>query len=47
MAFVIGGKEYELTNREWMFPAKKLDKASLSQGGLQKLHFKKPGYLGP
>jgi len=22
MAFVIGGKKYELTNDEWMFPAK-------------------------
>jgi hypothetical protein len=34
MSFVIGGKEYELTNDEWMFPAKTLSSASLAQGGL-------------
>ena len=47
MAFVIGGKEYELTNDEWMFPAKTLSSASLAQGGLQKLNFMSPGPLGP
>jgi hypothetical protein len=47
MAFVIGGKEYELTNDEWMFPAKTLSSASLAQGGLQKLTFMSPGPLGP
>jgi len=34
MAFVIGGKNYELANDEWMFPAKTLNAASLAQGGL-------------
>lgn len=30
MALVIGGKDYTLSNDEWMFPAQK---PSLSQGG--------------
>jgi hypothetical protein len=47
MAFIIGGKEYELTNDEWMFPAKTLSSASLAQGGLQKLNFMSLGPLGP
>lgn len=47
MSFVIGGKNYELTNDEWMFPAKTLSSASLAQGGLQKLTFTSPGPLGP
>jgi len=47
MSFLIGGKEYELTNDEWMFPAKTLSSASLAQGGLQKLNFMSPGPLGP
>lgn len=47
MAFVIGGVNYELTNDEWMFPAKSLSSASLAQGGLQKMTFTSPGPLGP
>jgi hypothetical protein len=47
MAFVIGGKNYELTNDEWMFPAKSMNLDSLAQGGLQKLTFTSPGPLGP
>jgi len=47
MVFVIGGKKYELANDEWMFPAKTLDKNSLSQGGIKKLNFIAPGHLGP
>ena len=39
MAFVINGKNYELGNDEWMFPAKTLDAAFLSQGGIKKLTF--------
>jgi len=39
MSFIIGGKSYELTNDEWMFPAKTLSSASLAQGGLQKVTF--------
>ena len=30
MAFVIGGKNYELTNEEWMFPAKTINKSTLA-----------------
>jgi len=30
MAFVIGGKNYQLSNDEWMFPAKTLNAASLA-----------------
>ena len=47
MAFVIGGKNYELTNDEWMFPAKTLSAASLAQGGLQKLTFISHQMRGP
>jgi len=33
MAFVIGGKNYELSNDEWMFPAKDISMDMLAQGG--------------
>lgn len=42
MTLVIGGKDYNLSNEEWMFPAQK---QSLSQGG-QKMKFSM-GPLGP
>jgi hypothetical protein len=46
MAFIIGGKPYELSNREWMFPAKELTLPMLSQGKTS-VTFKKGGLLGP
>jgi len=42
MTLVIGGKDYVMSNEEWMFPAQK---PSLSQGG-QQMHFSM-GPLGP
>ena len=43
MVLVIGGKDYHLTNEDWMFPAQNV---GLSQGG-QMATFKKAGPLGP
>jgi len=42
MTLVIGGKDYTLSNEEWMFPAQK---PSLAQSG-QQMHFSM-GPLGP
>lgn len=42
MTLVIGGKDYVMSNEEWMFPAQK---PSLSQGGAA-MHFSM-GPLGP
>lgn len=47
MAFVIGGKNYELTNDEWMFPAKDVNSGMLAQGGKSSITFKQYGPLGP
>lgn len=43
MTLVIGGKDYTVSNEEWMFPAQSL--ALAQSGGMMK--FKKPGPLGP
>ena len=42
MTLTIGGKDYTLTNEEWMFPS---SKPSLSQGGA-KMHYSM-GPIGP
>lgn len=47
MAFIIGGQTYELSNKEWMFPPRVLDKKMLIQGKKSKLLFKQGGILGP
>lgn len=47
MAFVIGGQHYELTNDEWMFPAKDVQSGMLAQGGVSSMTFKQYGPLGP
>jgi cathepsin D len=44
MTLVIGGKDYTLSNEEWMFPAQQIQ---LSQGGSQLTKFAKLGPLGP
>ena len=44
MVLVIGGKDYHLTNEEWMLPAAK---NSLSQLGANAKNHKKIGVLGP
>jgi hypothetical protein len=46
MSFVIGGKKYEMSNKEWMYPATPVNKASLAQGGVSMIKFKKDR-LGP
>jgi|DEB0MinimDraft_12_1074336.scaffolds.fasta_scaffold29215_1 cathepsin D len=46
MTLVIGGKDYVISNEEWMFPAQQLVMAQ-GQTGLQSMTFKKFGPLGP
>ena len=47
MAFVIGGQTYELSNDEWMFPAKTVHTSTLAQGGKSSITFRQAGPLGP
>lgn len=47
MAFVIGGQKYELSNDEWMFPAKEVSTNLMAQGGVSQMTFKQNGPLGP
>jgi len=47
LTYVIGGKEYTLTNDEWMFPASDIQMGNLAQGGKMMMNFEHPGPLGP
>ena len=40
MTFVIGGQNYELSNDEWMFPAKTVRTSTLAQGGKSNITFR-------
>jgi cathepsin D len=44
MTLVIGGKDYTISNDEWMFPAQQ---AQLAQTATKEMLFKKAGPLGP
>jgi len=44
MTLVIDGKDYTLSNEEWMFPPQEIN---MAQGGTQSMKFKKLGPLGP
>ena len=47
MSFIIGGQKYNLSNDEWMFPAKEVSSTLMAQGGVSQMTFKQIGPLGP